>query len=107
MTRRWSLAAAFLLTIVCGFLIVSLGSSSGVFAWADRGQGSGATQTLPGRSAAPPADATIGNPSIPVVNGAASPTVADSARGDDGQGQYRDGGERSSGGERESGGDID
>lgn len=73
MTRRWSLAAAFLLTVVCGFLIVAFGSSTGVFAWAERGgQSAGAVQPQSGQ---PAADETVTGAAIP---------VGDDASGDDG-----------------------
>ena len=50
MTRRWALAAALFLTATFGFVVVSYGSSAGVFAWADRS--TGATQPLSGDGAA-------------------------------------------------------
>ena len=96
MTRRWSLAAAFLLTVVCGFLIVSFGSSSGVFAWADRGgQSTGTVQTQTGQ---PAADITITDASIPVDYGTASSNASDAPRGDDGdKSEHRDGDDREDG----------
>lgn len=98
MTRRWALAAAFLLTVVCGFLIVSFGSSGGVFAWADRsGASSGVAQ------ATSSADINIGDASIPVADGTAA--LAAPQR-DGAEGGHRDGGEHEIG-EHEGGEDRD
>ena len=97
MTRRWSLAAAFLLTVVCGFLIVSFGSSSGVFAWADRGgQNTGAVQTQSGQPSSPAADVTITDASIPVDYGTAGAGSSATPRRD-GDGEHGDGDDRGGG----------
>ncbi len=107
MTRRWSLAAAFLLTVVCGFLIVSFGSSSGVFAWADRGgQSTGTVQTQPAQATTPGADVTITDPSIPVDYGTAGSNPTSAPGGDDHGEHHDDGGEHRDG-EHEEGGDRD
>lgn len=101
MTRRWSLAAAFLLTVVCGFLIVSFGSSTGVFAWADRGgQSAGTVQD---QSTSPAADITITDASIPVDYGTAGSNASDAPRRDgDDKSEHREGDDRE-GGEHEEG----
>jgi len=86
-TKRWTLAAAFLLTVVCGFLIVSFGSSSGVFAWGGRDGSSGAVQT---QSSSPDAGATIVDVSIPADSSDASSSSSDTSHGDDDD-EHRDG----------------
>jgi len=92
MTRRWSLAAAFLLTVVCGFLIVSFGSSTGVFAWADRGgQNTGIVQTQPGQTSSPAADITITDASIPVDYGTAGADSLTTPRREGDEGEHREG----------------
>ena len=45
MTRRWALAAAFLLTAIFGFVVVAYGSSTDMFAWTDGGAGNDAAQS--------------------------------------------------------------
>ena len=106
MTRRWSLAAAFLLTVVCGFLIVSFGSSTGVFAWADRGgQSTGAVQTQSGTPASPAADTTITDASIPVDYGTAGTNPTDTSRGEDDKNEHREGDDR--GNDHDDGGERD
>ena len=95
MTRRWSLAAAFLLTVVCGFLIVSFGSSSGVFAWAGGGgSGTGAVQT---QTSQPATDVTITDASIPVDYGTAASNASDTPQGDDDESEHREGDDREDG----------
>jgi hypothetical protein len=89
MTKRWTLAAAFLLTVVCGFLIVSFGSSSGVFAWGGHGGSTGAVQTQP---SSPDAGATIVDVSIPADSSGATSSSSDTRRGDD-DGEHREGDE--------------
>jgi len=102
MTRRWSLAAAFLLTVVCGFLIVSFGSSTGVFAWADRGgPSSGVVQTTPA------ADITITDAAIPVDYGTAGAGPTDTPRRDGDSGEHREGDDREGDGDHDDGGDRD
>ncbi len=108
MTRRWSLAAAFLLTVVCGFLIVSFGSSTGVFAWADRGgQSSGVVQTPPDQQTTPSADITITDASIPVDYGTAGAGPTDTPRREGDGGEHGEGDAREGGGDHDDGGDRD
>jgi hypothetical protein len=83
MTRRWALTAAFFLTVLVGFAIVTWGSNTGVFAWSG-----GSTQSAAVQQPAP-GGASIGDPSIPVSDAASSNTSSDT-RHDDGEREHSD-----------------
>jgi len=97
MTRRWALTAAFFLTVLVGFGIVTWGSGTGVFAWSGgSSQDPAVTQPASGQPA-PPIDLTatdlnVGDPAIPVVQPVSSTESKDDRSHDDGDRKHSDDG---------------
>ncbi len=89
MTRRYALTAAFFLTVLVGFGIVTWGSSAGVFAWTGGGADGTAVQQPASGQPAPAIDVTatdmaLGDPAIPVVQPVSSDSsTSDRSRDDD------------------------
>ena len=95
MTRRWALTAAFFLTVLVGFGIVTWGSSTGVFAWSGGGShGTAVTQPASGQPAPSidltATDLTIGDPVIPVVQPVSPSGSKDDSSHDEGDGKHSD-----------------
>ena len=85
MTRRWALAAALFLTATFGFVVVSYGSSAGVFAWADRSTGAAQPATGDGSATLTPGVITDLVVLDPTADAQTAPPASDGEGGRDGE----------------------